>query len=104
LLRHLLPQVLPSIAASATLALGTAIGIDAALTYLEVGTPAHTWGTALGLAPRVGDWRLALWPGISIAAAVLAASKLTEGALRRLAALPESLPAGHRIGRARAEG
>jgi ABC-type dipeptide/oligopeptide/nickel transport system permease subunit len=83
--------MLPSVALSAALALATAVGIDAALAYLEVGTPAHTWGTALGLAPRVGDWRLALWPGLSIAAAVLASRKLAEGALRRIAALPSEL-------------
>jgi peptide/nickel transport system permease protein len=81
--RHLLPNVSPVLIVQATVAFAIAILAEAALSYLGLGTPPPTpsWGrmlsesqTFLAQAPL-----LAVWPGVSIALAVLGFNLLGDG-------------------------
>lgn len=81
--RHLLPNVSSVLIVQATIAFAIAILAEAALSYLGLGTPPPTpsWGrmlsdaqTYLSQAPL-----LALWPGLSIALAVLGFNMLGDG-------------------------
>jgi ABC-type dipeptide/oligopeptide/nickel transport system permease subunit len=86
--RHILPNVFAPILVIATIWLGNAIVIEAALSFLGLGTPppTPTWGAILGgegrrnleLAPY-----LAIFPGLAISVAVLAFNMLGD-ALRDL--------------------
>lgn len=82
-LRHLLPNVSSVLIVQATVAFAVSILAEAALSYLGLGTPPPTasWGrmlsesqTYLNQAPL-----LALWPGASIALAVLGFNLLGDG-------------------------
>jgi peptide/nickel transport system permease protein len=81
--RHLLPNVGSVLIVQATVAFAVAILAEAALSYLGLGTPPPTpsWGrmlsesqTYLNQAPL-----LAVWPGVSIAIAVLGFNLLGDG-------------------------
>jgi peptide/nickel transport system permease protein len=81
--RHLLPNVSSVLIVQATVAFAVAILAEAALSYLGLGTPppAPSWGrmlsesqTYLTQAPL-----LAVWPGASIAIAVLGFNLLGDG-------------------------
>lgn len=81
--RHLLPNVSSVLIVQATVAFAVSILAEAALSYLGLGTPPPTssWGrmlsesqTYLNQAPL-----LALWPGASIALAVLGFNLLGDG-------------------------
>jgi peptide/nickel transport system permease protein len=81
--RHLLPNVSSVLIVQATVAFAVAILAEAALSYLGLGTPPPTpsWGrmlsesqTYLNQAPL-----LAVWPGASIALAVLGFNLLGDG-------------------------
>lgn len=96
--RHLLPNISSVLIVQATIAFAVAILAEAALSYLGLGTPPPTpsWGrmlsdsqSYLSQAPM-----LALWPGLSIALAVLGFNLLGDG-LRDLLdpKLVERLPA-----------
>jgi len=86
--RHVLPNVFAPILVIATVWLGNAIVIEAALSFLGLGTPppTPTWGGMLG-----GEGRrnletaphLAIFPGVAISAVVLAFNMLGD-ALRDL--------------------
>jgi len=86
--RHILPNVFAPIVVIATIWLGNAIVIEAALSFLGLGTPppTPTWGAMLG-----GEGRrnlemapyLAIFPGLAISVAVLAFNMLGD-ALRDL--------------------
>ncbi|GAC1321108.1 MAG: ABC transporter permease [Chloroflexota bacterium] len=82
-IRHLLPNVSSVLIVQATVAFAISILAEAALSYLGLGTPPPTasWGrmlsesqTYLNQAPL-----LALWPGASIAVAVLGFNLLGDG-------------------------
>ena len=87
-LRHVLPNVFAPILVIATVWLGNAIVIEAALSFLGLGTPppTPTWGGMLG-----GEGRrnletapyLAVFPGLAISIVVLAFNMLGD-ALRDL--------------------
>ena len=96
--RHLLPNVSSVLIVQATVAFAIAILAEAALSYLGLGTPQPTvsWGRMLSEAQTSLDQAplLAVWPGISIALAVLGFNLLGDG-LRDLLdpKLIERLPA-----------
>jgi peptide/nickel transport system permease protein len=76
LLRHILPNCLPPILVQMTLAMATAILIEAGLSYLGLGIqpPTPTWGTMLQHAqsyPAQAPWYV-ITPGLSIFLVVLA--------------------------------
>jgi peptide/nickel transport system permease protein len=89
LVRHLLPNALSPVLVAATFAVASAILIESALSFLGLGAPPPTasWGELLTQAHRYlthpGAWWLAVFPGICIAATVLALNELGE-ALRAL--------------------
>jgi peptide/nickel transport system permease protein len=73
-LRHILPQLAPTLLVLASLSVATTILLDAGLSYLGVGVPppAPSWGAMLTEGQRyyrTAPW-LALWPGLAIVAAV----------------------------------
>jgi len=85
--RHIAPQVMPQVTVLATLGVGWAILTEAALSYLGLGIqpPLASWGNMLQNAQGY-LWRapiLAVWPGLFIAATVLAFN-LLGNALRDL--------------------
>jgi peptide/nickel transport system permease protein len=81
--RHLLPNVSSVLIVQATIAFAVAILAEAALSYLGLGTPPPTasWGRMLSAAQSYlyQAPALALWPGVSIALAVLGFNLLGDG-------------------------
>lgn len=70
LIRHILPQLAPTILVVASLGAATTILLDAGLAFLGVGipAPAPTWGSMLQEAQqyyRYAPW-LAIWPGLAV--------------------------------------
>ena len=70
LLRHILPQLAPTILVVASMGAATTILLDAGLAFLGVGipAPAPTWGSMLQEAQshyRHAPW-LAFWPGLAV--------------------------------------
>jgi peptide/nickel transport system permease protein len=83
LLRHVLPQTVPSLVVSATLGIGYAILTESAISYLGLGiqSPTPSWGNMLQKAQQY-VWTspaLALYPGAAITAVVLAFNFLGDG-------------------------
>ena len=89
LVRHLLPNALSAVLVAATFGVASAILLESALSFLGLGAPPPTasWGELLAQAHRYlthpGAWWLAVFPGLCIAATVLALHELSE-ALRGL--------------------
>lgn len=82
LLRHLLPQALPSLIVAATLGVAYAVLTESALSYLGLGVqpPTPTWGNMLTGAQHY-VWkspRLALYPGAAIMLTVLSYNALGD--------------------------
>ena len=81
--RHILPNVFAPIIIIASIWVGNAIVIEAALSYLGLGTPPPTpsWGGMLALEGRRylenAPW-LAIAPGVAISIAVLAVNMLGD--------------------------
>jgi len=82
-LRHVVPNIAPLAGVQASVGFAMAILAQAALSYLGLGTPppTPTWGTMLHAAQ---DYLFtapiqALWPGLSIALAVLGFNLLGDG-------------------------
>jgi peptide/nickel transport system permease protein len=83
IVRHMLPNALAPITVAATLAVGSSIMLESALSFLGFGVqpPIPTWGNLLNAAaPWIGaaPW-LALPPGVLIFATVLAVNFLGDG-------------------------
>jgi peptide/nickel transport system permease protein len=83
MLRHILPNAIGPITVSATLAVGNAILLESALSFLGFGIqpPVPTWGNLLNAASpwlSQAPW-LALPPGLVILATVLAVNFLGDG-------------------------
>jgi peptide/nickel transport system permease protein len=78
LLRHLLPNVLPSLALVATLEVGLMIIFEASLSFLGLGVqpPQPSWGGMLsdGRNYLADAWWLATFPGLAISLTVLGAN------------------------------
>lgn len=75
LLRHVLPNVLPTLLVAVTLETGNIILTEASLSFLGAGVPPPTpsWGAMIneGQALIRTGWWIALFPGLMIAATVL---------------------------------
>ena len=82
-LRHLLPSSLAPVLVTSAFAVGAAIGLEAALSFLGLGVrpPVPTWGGLLAEAREHVDraWWLALFPGLALFAAVLGCNLVGEG-------------------------
>lgn len=83
MVRHVLPQSIPSIIVSATLGVANAILLESALSYLGLGVqpPTASWGNMLNGAQSYIFNRpsLAVWPGLLIFATVMACNSLGDG-------------------------
>src|SRR5437660_4363653 len=81
--RHVLPNVSSVLIVQATVAFAVAILVEAALSYLGLGTPPPTpsWGRMLRESQTFLDQApmLAFWPGASIALSVLGFNLLGDG-------------------------
>lgn len=97
LLRHVLPNALAPVLVAAALGVGGVIVLEAGLSYLGVGVrPPHaSWGNIIqdGSMNLSGLWWMSLFPGLAIAATVLACNVVGE-ALRD-AIDPRHLPGAH---------
>lgn len=81
--RHILPNILPSLLVQATLAIAAAIIAEASLSFLGLGQqpPAPSWGSMLNTAQRFltsAPW-MAVWPGLAIFLSVLSFNLLGDG-------------------------
>jgi peptide/nickel transport system permease protein len=84
--RHIIPQLVPTIAVSATLGIASAMLTESALSFLGLGVqpPTASWGNMLSSAQTYvfsAPW-LSVYPGVLILATVLACN-LVGDALRR---------------------
>ncbi len=83
MLRHLLPNLVPTIAVSATLRVGAAILTEAGLSYFGLGVPppAPTWGgmVADGRAFLDLAWWVSTFPGLALLVVVIATNLVGDG-------------------------
>lgn len=83
LLRHLLPNIAGELLVMGSLWMGTAIRLEANLSFLGLGVspPTPTWGNMIrtGLDYLTSAWWVAVFPGLAILVAVLAFNLLGDG-------------------------
>ncbi|ASY61086.1 ABC transporter permease [Sinorhizobium sp. CCBAU 05631] len=78
MLRHILPNLVPQVAANGALVVANAIYIETSLSFLGLGDPLQpSWGTLLSLAQRSGAASVGAWwylgaPGVCVLAVSLA--------------------------------
>jgi peptide/nickel transport system permease protein len=88
MLRHVLPEVLPSAVVVATLEVGLMIVFEAALSFLGLGVqpPTPSWGDMLasGRDYLATAWWLATFPGLAIMLTVLGANLVGDAVRARL--------------------
>ena len=82
--RHVLPNVTATIFAQLSLAVGQAILVIAALSFLGVGikSPTPSWGAMIRTGSQyvaTGDWWLSLFPGLAILVFVVSFNAIAEG-------------------------
>jgi len=86
-LRHLLPQLVPTLTVAASVGVAWAILTESALSFLGLGVqpPRASWGNMLtgAQASLYTAPRLALWPGLMILLTTLACNGLGEALRRR---------------------
>lgn len=91
--RHILPNVLPVVIVTASLAFSEAVLTEASLSYLGLGVqaPNPSWGSMLNEAQSLFMTRpyLALWPGLMITIAVLGFNVMGDGLAELLNAQTE---------------
>ncbi|NNH31706.1 ABC transporter permease, partial [Rhizobium sp. SEMIA 4085] len=72
MVRHILPNLLPQIAANGALVVANAISIETSLSFIGLGDPLQpSWGTLLSLAQRAGAASAGAWwylgaPGVCV--------------------------------------
>lgn len=83
LVRHILPNILPSVVVIATVNVSTLILAEAALSFLGLGVqpPTPAWGTMLAEGREVFRiaWWTAVFPGLAIVLTVLGVNLLGDG-------------------------
>jgi peptide/nickel transport system permease protein len=76
MLRHILPNLMPTVLVLSTLQVGYVILLEASLSFLGVGIPPPTpaWGLMVSEGQELigSAWWVALWPGLAIFVTVLA--------------------------------
>ena len=82
LIRHILPNVLPTIIVAATLGIGHVIILEAGLSYLGLGVqpPTASWGSIIqDGADQIGTaWWISLFPGLLIVTTAIACNALGD--------------------------
>ena len=81
--RHILPNMIPPLLVQACLTVAAAVIAEASLSFLGLGQrpPAPSWGSMLNEAQRYlasAPW-MAVWPGLTIFAVVMAVNVLGDG-------------------------
>lgn len=85
ILRHLIPNVIPTIIVTATLEIGSAILSESALSFLGLGVamPFPSWGNMVQAVRDTNDFALRSWmwvpPGVAIFTTVLAINFMGDG-------------------------
>ena len=83
MVRHILPSALAPVLVTVAFAVGAAVSLEAALSFLGLGVrpPVATWGGLLADAREHVNsaWWLALFPGLALFVTVLACNLLGEG-------------------------
>jgi peptide/nickel transport system permease protein len=86
-LLHILPSAAPVLAVEGALRLGQSVLLEASLSFLGLGVPPPTpsWGNLIadGRDRLLDAWWIAAWPGLAIAAVVIAATLVAEGVGRK---------------------
>ena len=80
--RHILPSVSPYLIAAAFLQMGAAILVEAFLSFLGLGDPAHpSWGLLLQQAQLYlrTAWWMAVFPGLALALTIFSLNLLGDG-------------------------
>jgi peptide/nickel transport system permease protein len=81
--RHILPSAMAPVLVTAAFAVGAAIGLEAALSFLGLGVrpPVATWGGLLADAREQVDraWWLATFPGAALFVTILGCNMVGEG-------------------------
>jgi peptide/nickel transport system permease protein len=94
LVRHVLPNALSPVVVAATLGVGSAIAVEAGLSYLGLGVrpPFASWGSIIadGAEDVATLWWISLFPGLAIVTTVMAFNALGDGL--RDALDPRQLP------------
>lgn len=83
LMRHILPQLTPTIVVWGTLGIATSVMLEAGLSYMGIGVqpPTPSWGGMIQQGQsyyRTAPW-LVLWPGLAILMTVFAFNLLGDG-------------------------
>jgi peptide/nickel transport system permease protein len=80
LAQHILPNTLSPVIVAATLSFGSAILLEAGLSFVGVGIqpPRASWGNIMHDASGVSLWWLSLFPGLGIAATMLAVNVIGD--------------------------
>ncbi len=82
-LRHVLPNLLPTVIVATSLRIGGAVLLESFLSYLGLGAqePTVSWGAMIsqGQAHLLRGWWLAAFPGLAIAATVVGYNLLADG-------------------------
>lgn len=82
LVRHILPNVVPTIIVAATLGIGHVIILEAGLSYLGLGVqpPTASWGSIIqDGADQIGSaWWISLFPGLLIVSTAIACNALGD--------------------------
>jgi peptide/nickel transport system permease protein len=83
MLRHILPNIIPTIIVFSSLGLGGAIMITAGLSYIGLGAqpPSPEWGAMLNYGRKYmhSAWWMSVFPGLAIFVAVLCVNLLGDG-------------------------
>jgi peptide/nickel transport system permease protein len=92
LVRHILPNALSPVIVAATISFGSAIVLEAGLSFIGVGIqpPRASWGNIMHDATGVNLWWLSLFPGLAIVATMVSINVL--GDRLRDALDPRELP------------
>lgn len=85
IVKHLIPNVVPTIIVNATLGVASAILTESALSYLGMGVtePIPSWGNMMTVANKLADFQKRQWlwipPGICILVTVMAVNLIGDG-------------------------
>lgn len=85
IVRHLIPNVIPTIIVNATLGIAGAILTESALSYLGMGItePVPSWGNMMTVANKLADLQKRPWlwvpPGVSILLIIMAVNLVGDG-------------------------
>jgi len=95
LVRHVLPHAMTSVTVAAALGVGSAIVVEAGMSFLGIGVapPTPSWGNMIqdGASAPHTHWWVSLFPGLALAITVVAVNVVADGLREALS--PRQLPA-----------